>query len=502
MLRTTTTLTLGLALAACTVGPNYRRPTVTPPPPGYEELPASGQWKVAQPADTLIRAKWWEAFGDPELNALEEQVTAANQTIVQAEARFRAARAAIRGVRADLYPTVTVAPSATRTRPSTRARATGATGTIGTTGTAAGGTSSTTTVTTTTTTDYTLPVDASYEVDLWGRVRRGVEASVANAQALAADLETARLSMHAELATDYFELHGLDGQIALLRNVTAGYETALKLTIARHDQGIASGVDVAQAETQLATTRAQATDLGIARAQFEHAIAMLTGRMPAQISVRQAAIGTQPPAIPVALPSQLLERRPDIAASERAVAAANAQIGVAKAAYFPTLSLTGSAGVSSIALSTLISGPAGFWSIGAAVAQTVFEGGRRRSATEQATANYEATVAAYRQTVLNAFQDVEDNLATLRVLEQEAGEQQQAVTAAERALQLANERYRGGITTYLEVITAQGAALANERTAIDLLTRRMTASVGLVRALGGGWQASDLPAGRALIAGK
>ncbi len=491
MLRTTTTLTLGVALAACTVGPNYRRPAVTPPPPAYKELPPPGQWKVAQPADTLIRPKWWEVFGDPELNALEEQVTAANQTIVQAEARFRAARAAIRGVRADLYPTVTAAPSVTRARPSTRSRTTGTTAGAGTTA-----------VATTTVTDYTLPLDASYEVDLWGRVRRGVESSVANAQALAADLETARLSMHAELATDYFELHGLDGQIALLRNVITGYETALKLTIARHDQGIASGVDVAQAETQLATTRAQATDLGIARAQFEHAIGVLTGKMPAEVSVRQAAIGTPPPAIPLALPSQLLERRPDIAAAERTVAAANAQIGVAKAAYFPTLSLTGSAGVASVALSTLISGPAGFWSIGAAVAQTVFEGGRRRSATEQAMANYDATVAAYRQSVLNAFQDVEDNLATLRVLEQEAGEQQEAVAAAERALQLANERYRGGITTYLEVITAQTTALANERTAIDLLTRRMTASVSLVRALGGGWQARDLPAARALIAGK
>jgi len=350
-----------------------------------------------------------------------------------------------------------------------------------------------------TATTYSLPIDLSYEVDLWGRIRRGVEASVASAQASAADVQTTRLSLQAELAVDWFQLHSLDQQRLLLDTTIAGYETALKLTRDRHDQGVASGVDVAQAETQLETTRAQAIDTGAARASFEHAIAILVGKPPADLTIPPAPIGVQPPAIPVALPSDLLERRPDVAASERRMAAANAQIGVATAAYFPSLSLSASGGVASSTLSTLFSLPNRVWSLGAALAETVFDGGRRRAATEQAKAGYDAAVAVYREDVLTSFQNVEDNLATLRVLADEAAQQAVAVAAAERSLTLARNRYDGGITTYLEVITAENIALTNERAAVDILARRMTASVNLVKALGGGWSAAELPAAPALV---
>ena len=483
-------LTGGLFATACTVGPNYKRPPVTVPPAFKEAVPAdvasaaARQMKPAQPQDAASRGKWWLIFDDPRLNGLEDQVAVSNQTIAEAAARFLAARAAVVGARANLYPTVTAGADLTRSKAS----------------------SSRTIVRQTlpgiTVTDYQLPVDASYEIDLWGRVRRSVEASVASAQASAADVATATLSTQAELALDYFQLRGLDAEKQLLDSTVGAYEKALQLTVLRHNQGVASGVDVAQAETQLATVRAQSTDLGVSRAQFEHAIAVLTGRPPAALSLAVSDAGIVPPAIPSALPAQLLERRPDVASAERNVAAANAQIGVARAAYFPTLGISASGGVESAAIGTLLSWPSIFWSIGPQLAETAFSGGRRRAATEQATAGWEQAVAAYRQSVLSAFQDVEDNLAALRILSKEATEQATAVEAAQRSLDLANSRYEGGITTYLEVITAQTAALQNQRTAIELLTRRMVASVLLVKAMGGGWNVADLPVARTVRSGR
>ena len=475
--------------AGCTVGPNYKKPPVTVPPAFKEAAPpemaaaAASRLKPAQPQDAASRGMWWQVFNDPQLNALEEQVAVSNQTIAQAEARYRAARAAVLGARSGLSPTVTAGASATRSRASSTRSLSGLR------------------LTGLTVNDYQLPVDFSYEIDLWGRVRRSVEASVAGAQASAADVATATLSMQSELALDYFQLCGLDAEKQLLDSTVAGYEKALQLTQLRHDQGVASGVDVAQAETQLATTRAQSTDLGVQRAQFEHAMAVLVGKPPALFDLPASRAGIVPPLIPATLPADLLQRRPDIASAERSVAAANAQIGVAKAAYFPTLGLSASGGLESSALSTLLSWPSRFWSLGPSLVETIFDGGKRRSATEQATAGWEETVAAYRQSVLSAFEDVEDNLAALRILAQEATEQAAAVEAAQRSLDLASSRYQGGITTYLEVITAQTAALANQRSAIELLARRMVASVLLVKALGGGWNVGDLPAPRAVVAG-
>jgi NodT family efflux transporter outer membrane factor (OMF) lipoprotein len=482
-----------LALAAgCMVGPNYRRPPAAAP--GAYKEPPPADWQMAQPRDQLQRGKWWEIFGDPQLDALEEQVAVANQSVAQAEAQFRAARAAAGIARGGLFPTVTAGASASKAR----ARSGGTTLVTGTTG----GTGSTGAATTTgaTVTTFQVPIDVSWEIDVWGRVRRQIEANVATAQASAADLENLRLSLQAELAVDWFQLHGLDAQKQLLDATAGAYQTALKVTTNRHDQGIASGIDVAQAETQLETTRAQSIDLGVQRSALEHAIAMLTGRSPSELTIPITPVAVAPPPIPVALPGELVERRPDVAAAERRAAAANAQIGVQEAAYFPNISLTGSGGFASSKLASLFSWPSRFWSIGAAAVETIFNGGARHAATTQAKASFDAAAAGYRQSVLVAFQEVEDNLSALRVLADEATQQAAAVAAAERSLALANNRYRGGITTYLEVITAQNAALANERTAVDLLSRRMTASVNLVKTLGGGWRDSDLPGGAAILA--
>jgi NodT family efflux transporter outer membrane factor (OMF) lipoprotein len=477
-------------LAGCMVGPNYRRPPASSPAAFKEPPPPN--WKSATPRDEIPRGKWWQLFGDPQLDALEEQVSVSNQSIAQAEAQFRAARAAAGVARGGLFPTVTAGASATRARRGSGSAATTLLTSPGSGATPTASAGSTTSI-------YQVPVDVSYEVDVWGKVRRMIESSVAIAQASAGDLETMRLSLQAELAVDYFELHGLDAQQLLLSTTAGAYQKALELTTNRYNQGVASGVDVAQAQTQLETTRAQAIDLGVQRTQLEHAIAVLTGKAPSELTITQAPVAVQPPEVPVALPSELLERRPDIAANERRMAAANAQIGVQVAAYYPTISLTASGGFESGKLANLFNWPSRFWSLGASAVETLFNGGARHAATEQARANYDAAVAAYRQSVLTAFQDVEDNLSALRVLDAEATQQQIAVTTAERSLALSNYRYQGGITTYLEVITAQAAALANERTAVDILTRRMTAAVNLVKALGGGWRETDLPPGSAIL---
>ncbi len=479
------TAVVALASAACAVGPNYKRPEAPAPAAYREKAPAeaaaAGAWKPAQPGDEARRGKWWEVFGDPRLNELEEQVTFSNLTIAEAEAAFRGARAAARVARAGFFPSVGATGAATRSSGLTR----------GASAPSAGPPATATT--------YAASADLAWEIDVFGRIRRGVEAGVAAAQASAGDLEAVRLAIQAELAIDYFTLHGLDAQRQLLDSTAAGYQTALRLTTSRYNQGIVSGVDVAQAETQLETTRAQAIDLGVARAQLEHAIAVLVGKPPAELTIDPGPIGLTPPEIPVGLPSELLERRPDVAAAERRVAVANAGIGVATAAYFPTLTLTGSAGYQASTLTSFFSLPNRFWSLGPALAETLFDGGKRRAVKEQALASYDGTVAGYRLSVLTAFEDVEDGLASLRILAEEAHQQDAATAAAEHSLTLAKNRYQGGITTYLEVVTAQTVALANERTSVDLLTRRMTATVDLIRALGGGWRASDLPDASAVI---
>ena len=467
---------LVLTSTACTVGPKYQRPEARVPT-AYKELPpasfkAADGWKVAQPNDEAPRGKWWEVFQDPELNALEEQVDISNQTLAIAEAQLRGARAAIRVARAALFPTVTGTASATGAHQSENRPGV-------------------TDASRATRDDYLLSLDASYEFDVWGRIRRSVEASTASAQASAADLETARLSIHAELAGNYFALRGLDAQRQLLEFASTTFERALELTTNRYNAGIASQIEVLQARTQLENTRAQAIEVGVQRALFEHAIAILLGKPPADFSLPSSPITVLPPAIPIGLPSELLERRPDIAAAERRVAAANAQIGIAQAAFYPTVTLRSIVGLESSSLTNLFSWPSALWSLGASVVEIVFDGGRRHAVTEQTRAAYDATVAIYRQTVLTAFQGVEDTLSTLRILEEQAVQQAKAVQAAEAALLLAINRYKGGISTYLEVVVVQSAALTAQRVALDLFTRRMTATVLLIRALGGMWEASS-----------
>jgi NodT family efflux transporter outer membrane factor (OMF) lipoprotein len=394
-----------------------------------------------------------------------------------AEAQFRQAKDAVRIARSSLFPTISTIPSITNSRTSSSLFAS----------------SQARNVTSGVRNDFTLPVDLSYQADIWGSIRRTVRANSDVAQASAAQLENARLSFQAALATDYFQLHGIDGDIDLLERTVVSYTQFLELTKNRFNSGVASGGDVAQAETQLDTARAQLIDLAVARAQFEHAIAILIGKPPADFSIRRAPIPSPPPRIPIGLPSALLERRPDIAAAERQVASANEQIGIAKAAFYPALTLSASAGLEGSSVSNWFQWPSRFWSVGPQLAETLFDAGRRRAIADQTQAGYDATVAAYRQTVLTAFQQVEDNLAALRILENEAGATDQAVNAAQRSLAIATAQYKGGTVTYLQVITTQTAALAEERSAVDILTRRVVASVFLIEALGGGWDASMLP---------
>ncbi len=470
----------GLLLSGCMVGPKYVKPTV-PMAPGFKEQPPdsfkeSDGWKPAQPGDQTLRGNWWEIFGDPQLNSLEDQLSISNQNLKVAESRFRAARAMIRFNRSAEFPTISTSPSITNERFSPNqpyfnpAYANNGTG------------------------DFTLPIDFSYEVDLWGRVRRTVSASREEAQATAADLQTASLSLHAELAIDYFELRSADAQKQLLDDTVQAYTDALNLTQNRFNGGAAPKSDVAQAQTQLDGAQVQDTDVTVMRAQYEHAIATLIGKPPAELSI---AFSPQTPlllpAIPVGLPADLLERRPDIAAGERRVAEANDQIGIARAAFFPSLVLGAAGGLESTSISNWFNWPSRIWAVGPQMSQTIFDAGRRRAVSESATANYDGTVAAYRQTTLTAFQEVEDNLAALRILEHEAREQQQTTASAQESLQLFTNRYQGGVDNYLQVITAQTVLLANQRNDIDIERRRMDASVLLVKAIGGGWNTGQLP---------
>jgi NodT family efflux transporter outer membrane factor (OMF) lipoprotein len=461
-----------LLLSGCLVGPKYVQPTVPPPPPAFKETPSN--WVQATPQDQLPKGKWWEIYADQELNSLEEKIAVSNQNLKVAYHEYMNARDLVRQARSQLFPTVAVQPSGSRVQLSQNRPNVSPT-------------------TTNQFSDTVLPAELSYEVDLWGQVRRTIESSRENAQASAGDLENVSLSLHSELAFDYFSLRGLDLQKQLLDATVIDFEKALQLTQARYHGGVASDVDVAQAETQLETTRAMDIETGVARAQFEHAIAVLTGQTASTFSILPDPLKATPPEIPLGLPSQLLERRPDIAASERRVASANAQIGIAIAAYYPQVSLSATGGLESTAIGTLFQGPSALWSVGGSALETVIDGGRRRAVTQQARDNHAAVVASYRENVLEAFQQVEDNLAALRLLDQELATQQVAVASARRSVDLSTARYKRGITTYLEVLTAQSIALSDERTAADLMARRMTASVLLIKALGGGWDRAQLP---------
>jgi NodT family efflux transporter outer membrane factor (OMF) lipoprotein len=461
---------LVLALAGCAVGPDYRRPEVEVAP-AYKE---AGEWKTAQPQDDLDRGRWWGVFGDPQLDALLRQVEISNQNVLIAEAQFRRAQAVTASSRAAYFPTLDADVSITRSRSPT--------GAIG--GTTAGRI----------TTNRSAGLSAAWEADLWGRLRRAVESGEASAQASAADLAAARLSAQAELASNYFQLRILDAQKQLLEDTVAAFQKSLDLTKNRYDAGVAAKVDLVQAETQLRSTQAQAIDTGVQRAQLEHAIAILIGKAPAGFSIAPAPLAVAMPRVPAGLPSELLERRPDVAAAERRVAAANAQIGVAKAAYFPSLTLSASYGSRSADASQWFTVPSRFWSIGPALAQSIFDAGLRRAQTEQAIADYDATVAGYRQAVLAGFQEVEDNLAALRILGEEAEVQEEAVRAARESVLLTTNQYKAGIVSYINVVTVQTTQLNNERTAVGILGRRLVAAVTLVKALGGGWSAAEIAA--------
>lgn len=472
---------LGATLTAgCTVGPKYHRPSA-PVTPAYKEPPpdsfkGSDQWKSAKPMADAVRGNWWEIFQDSQLNALEERVTPGNLTLKAAEARFREARALVKYNRSALFPTISVAPSILSLRDSPNGPYfPGSALRIGFTG------------------EFLLPFDLSYEVDLWGRIRRTVAAVGEEAQATAADLETVSLSLHTELAMDYFELRAADAQIKLLDATVHAYGELLQLTSDLFHGGASPETDVVQAQTQLDTARVQYTDVFEFRAEYEHAIAVLMGKPPAQFSLPPSPLESAPPAIPVGLPSQLLERRPDIAANERRVAEANEQIGIARAAYFPTLTLSAAGGLEGSNITNWLNWPSRFWAVGPTMTEILFDAGRRRANSEAARASYDDMVATYRQSVLSAFQEVEDNLAALRVLEKEAQQQNGAVGQAKRAVQLFRYLYEGGADPYLDVVTAQTTELLNERNAIDILRRRMDVTVLLIKGLGGGWDVSKLP---------
>jgi NodT family efflux transporter outer membrane factor (OMF) lipoprotein len=469
-----------LASSGCMVGPNYKRPPV-PAPPAFKEPPPDG-WKEAQPNDAALKGKWWEIYNDPNLNALEEQVSISNQNVLAAEAQYRAARAEVQIARSALFPALTAGP--------TVSVAQGTGGVSANQVAAVGGTH----------TNYQIPFDVSYQVDLWGSIRRSMRASAETAQATEAQLENAKLTYQADLAQDYFQLHGTDSAIALLQSTVDSYAGYLKLTQARHDAGIASGADVAQAETQLDSAKEQLIDLGVARAQYEHAIAILIGKPPAELSIPPLILKVEPPQVPVAMPSTLLERRPDIAIAERQMAALNEQIGIADAAYYPSLTLSGGAGLASSSFVSLFGWAARFWTAGAGLSETLFDAGKRRGQVNVAKADFDFGMANYRQTVLNAFQQVEDELAALRILEQETGATNETVKAAQTALDITTAQYKAGISTYLQVETSQTALFAEQEALVNLLTRRMVSSVLLVEALGGGWDTSQLPAVSALSA--
>lgn len=524
-----------LLLSACNPAPRYAQPPAQTPMAYKEAAPQNYKegegWKVAQPGDDKIRGKWWEMYNDPQLSELEEQVQTHNQSIAQAEANFRQARALVVSARSQLYPTLTASPSYSNTRSSQTSKGAFVVGSSsagagsatagGTTTTSSGTGTSTTSGTTSTSTgsggsststgigglansgvfnEYSLPFDVSYTVDFWHRIRNTIAENKYSAQASAADVATALLSTQAELAQDYFEVRALDAERQILEQTVEAYQQTYKLTMSLYQTGVDSEEDVAQAQTQLITAQAQATDLGVSRATYEHAIAVLIGKPPANFELGVAAFKPVPPEVPVALPSELLQRRPDIAAAERQVAAANAAIGVARAAYYPSLTLSAAAGLQTSSFTEWFTWPSRFWSVGPTLSQVLFDGGARRGATEQAQAQYDAAVAGYRNTVLADFQAVEDQLSALTILAKEVGQEQSAVRSANRYLDLALTRYKTGVDSYLNVMTAQTSVLSTRETELQIQLRQMTASVSLTVALGGGWDPKQMPEMKEMLA--
>ena len=481
-------LALGLLAGCKPVGPNYHRPGFDAPP-AYKEAGAStvvvplapppnpangGGWQPATPADGMLRGKWWEIYQDPQLNQLEERIAANNQGLRQALETYLAARDQVKVARSALYPTLSAGPSVDRDRISKNGPDYSSTKPVGYN-------------------DLVVDAQASWEPDFWGRIRRTVEQAHENAQASAADMASVDLSLHAEMAADYFQLRGLDSEIKLLQSTVADLEKQLDLTQRLFAGGIGTDVDVAQARTQLETVRAQLIDVGVARAQYEHAVGAIANLKLADFSIPPSPLNLALPKVPLGVPSQLLERRPDIAAAERRAAAANAQIGIAVAAFYPPIDLNAEGGFESVHFGTWIQGPSALWTLGAQATQLLFDAGQRHALTDQARHTYEAQVAGYRNTVFLAFNDVEDQLSGLRILEQESGVERKAVDSAQHSFDISNQRYKGGVTSYLEVLTAEATLLQNQRTAIDLQTRQFVDSVGLVRSLGGGWDATQLP---------
>jgi NodT family efflux transporter outer membrane factor (OMF) lipoprotein len=477
---------LGLVcLTACKpVGPNYSRPTYTAPA-AYKETgaaivlvpppnPEGGSWQPASPSDGMIRGKWWEVYNDPQLNQLEERIAGYNQGLKQALQTYLAARDQIAVVRANLFPTLSAGPGFTHYKASSNKPL----------------------VTPSTATNYndlTLIGQASWEPDFWGRVRRQVEAARENAQASAADMANVDLTLQADMASDYFQLRGLDTQTKLLKDIVANLEHQLDLTERRLKGGVATDVDVAQAQTQLETVRAQLVDVGVARAQYEHAVGTIADYKLPSFSIPFSPLDLPLPKVPLGVPSQLLERRPDISAAERRVASANAQIGIAVSAFYPTITLGGTGGFESTHGGNWIQGPSALWSLGAQASELLFDAGQRHALTDQARHTYEAQVAGYKGVIFLAFEDVEDQLSTLRVLQDEVAAQQKAVDAAQHSFDISNQRYKGGVTAYLEVLTAEATLIQNQRLALDLETRQFVSSVGLIRSLGGGWDTTQLP---------
>jgi NodT family efflux transporter outer membrane factor (OMF) lipoprotein len=475
------------ALAGCKpVGPNYKQPAYQPPA-AYKETGASsvtpppnpqgGGWQPANPSDGMLKGNWWEIYQDPQLNRLEDRIATTNVQLRQALETYQAAREQVAVARANLFPTVNGAVSENPEKVSSNQPLF----------------NKSSTTPTTYYNNLAIGAQASWEPDFWGRIRRTVEQARANAQASAADLANVELTLHAEMATDYFALRGLDSEIRLLTDTVADLEQQLTLTRQRLAGGVSTEVDVAQAQTQLDTVRAQLTDLGVARAQYEHAIGTLGNYDLSAFSIPPSPLDLPLPRIPLGVPSQLLERRPDIAAAERLTAAANAQIGIAVSAYYPTIGLNASGGFQSTNAGTWITGPSSMWTLGAQAAELLFDAGQRHALTAQASHAYDAQADAYRNTVFSAFEDVEDQLSGLRILEQESSQEAEAVAAAQHSFDLSNARYKGGVTSYLEVLTAEATLLENQRTAIDIESRQFASSVGLVRALGGGWDVTQLP---------
>lgn len=474
---------IALLVAGCRVGPKYSVPPATAqaPPASYKESPTqfadADGWKVASPQDAMLRGKWWEIFNEPELNKLEDQLNIDNQNIKQSFENFMAARALVGQARSQLYPTIGVGPSWNRSRSSANTSNTGTTGT-------SGGKQNTL---------VDLPADISWEPDLWGRIRNTIREYQYNAQLSAADLENERLTEQASLATYYFELRGQDALSDVYAATIKADQESLDYTKNQYDVGIGDRISVVEAQNTLQNAQAVAINLKVARAQYEHAIAMLIGTNASSFSVPVRPLLAAPPAIPIGVPSQLLERRPDVAAAERSMAAANAQIGIAYAAYYPSLTLSAQGGFESSTFTHLLDWPSRFWSIGPSISETVFDAGLRRATVNQYIATYNADVAGYRQTVLNAFQQVEDNLSAVRILDQQIRQQRQAQDSAQEFVTLEKARYETGVDPYIDVVTAQTTLLNDQQTLASLQVQQMTYAVGLVKALGGGWDVSQLP---------